>query len=125
MNDFQRVKEDHFKNLPFTRKQITDVYNTVTGESRSEHNLFFLQTIAESFDTGSIGKVFTGNGQIAFLHYVIVEHNSKFNYNVPFLGAMSFENDKGIDDTLKNVFLYGIDTFTNKSHFVISIFKFA
>lgn len=128
MNEFQRVKEDHFQNLPFTRKQITDLYNSLNGTTKDEKSLFFVQTIGLFLDYDLPSPFFTlQTNEIAFCHYVLGSHNSRFTIGLSALTPIDIpmRGSDEISDQLKNFFFTALLPQQGQTFFCFSVFKFA
>ena len=120
---FENIKEDHFKNIPYTKKQITDIYNSIYGTSKQEQNLVFVQTKSE-FLTGALCVKLDPQKYIGFLHYTIQGHNTKWKIGY----ATQLVNYVGADGNWsgdKNLFFTRFCQDTQEGIWVYSVFKFA
>lgn len=126
MNEFQRIKDDHFLNIPYTKKQITDIYNTINGTSKIEQNLVFVKTEMFFLQAGTSNYFIdlTVSNEFGFCHYVMQESDSKFAVGFPSVGVQ-IENQNGSFDQLKNFFFTNIQQNNSVSFYCVSVFKFA
>jgi hypothetical protein len=85
---FNRIKEDHFKNINWTPKQIIDIYNAWNGTSRQEQNLVFVETNIQFLNSFNTTFLMNPN-EICVLHYLVSGHNSawKIGFSDPVLNT--------------------------------------
>jgi hypothetical protein len=123
---FERIKEDHFKNIPFTKKQITDIYNSIYGTTKQEQNLVFVSTKAFPLVAGSPQNTIdlTPLGQLGYLHSSVNSHNCKFEYGFGFTPAV-IVGASGTFEQINNVFFSKITQTTSVGFYFYTIFKFA
>jgi hypothetical protein len=128
MIGFERIKEDHFQNLPFTKKQITDVYNSINGTSKNEENLVFVETKAIFLDaTLPDPPYFVGNGEFGFCHYIFGGHNSRATIGLSGLIPIqvNLRSSDQYSDQMKNFFFTAILQAQGECFYCFSVFKFA
>lgn len=76
---FENIREDHFKNISYTKKQITDIYNTQTGATKSEENLVFVKTAVHIMGAAPLPSVLAfQNNEIAYAHKILVSYNTQY-----------------------------------------------
>lgn len=121
---FERIKIDHFENIPYTKKQITDIWNTITGSSVNEQNLVFVRTVFTGLIGGSVNdNIYLNHGELGFLHYTDQHHNSK--WKLGFGGVyVDFQNNQNGSVHFKESFFRQIKQDNNVGFFCYSVFKF-
>jgi hypothetical protein len=76
---FNRIKQDHFENISYTKKQITDIYNAQTGLTKSEQNLVFVKTDVSFLGVAPLSQsLIVANNEIAFAHKILVGFNTQY-----------------------------------------------
>lgn len=124
MSEFEIIKNDHFRNIPYTKKQITDIYNDIYGTSKQEQNLVFLETKSIVLSSGLSIKL-DSEKYIGFLHYTIQGHNSKWNIGYLPTQLIDFVGADGNWSGDKNLFFLRLGQISFEGIFVYSVFKFA
>jgi hypothetical protein len=121
---FERIKEDHFKNIPYTKKQITDIYNRIYSTSKQEQNLVFVETISEVVASGIAVRLDTQK-YIGFLHYTLQDSSAQATIGYLPTQLVQYDSNLGNLDALKNIFFTRFTQFVHKGIWVYSVFKFA
>lgn len=121
MNEFQRIKQDHFQVIPYTKKQLTDWYNTIHNTSFNEENLVFEKSATIYLAVGAsvnlpnrqFGVI---NCNLASFDNEMIITNATVNINV--------KSNSGNNNTFNNAIFNKLKNVSGNSLTFCSIFKF-
>lgn len=122
MSNFLNIKQEHFQNIPYTKKQIIDVYNAVYSTSKSEQNLVFVETNLVYLNSSTVNLLdLTTNNELGFLHYGINTWDSHLLIGFPLTSIQYRPNTYD----LTNVFFSILDQLNHEGFYLYSRFRVA
>lgn len=78
---FERIKIDHFEKLPYTKRQLTDFYNTAHNTNYSQENLVFVQS--GCFQVNPVTIDLTANSKHFYvIHNAYASHDFRGNFDL-------------------------------------------